>query len=48
MKKYFKQPERSYERNMIAKATSKKLKKISSHWTHRDVRLWFNNNKPPE
>ena len=42
---YFSKPERSVERNKIAADVSAQLMKISDHWNHRAVRLWFNNNK---
>ncbi|OHT10569.1 hypothetical protein TRFO_20059 [Tritrichomonas foetus] len=42
---YFSKPERSVERNKIAAEVSAALMKINNHWTHRAVRLWFNNNK---
>lgn len=42
---YFSKPERSVERNKIAAEVSAKLSQINPHWTHRAVRLWFNNNK---
>ena len=42
---YFSKPERSVERNKIAANVSTQLMKISDHWNHRAVRLWFNNNK---
>lgn len=45
LRKYFKYPERSPERNRIASEVSQMLLKISPHWTHRAVRLWFNNNR---
>ena len=45
LKKYFDYPERSPERNLIAAEVSNMLSKLSSHWTHRAVRLWFNNNR---
>lgn len=43
--RYFQYPERSIDRNAVAKEVSAALMKISSHWTHRTVRLWFNNNR---
>ena len=42
---YFQKPERSVERNQIAESVASQLQKFSPHWTHRAVRLWFNNNK---
>lgn len=45
LRKYFKFPERSPERNRIASEVSNMLSKFSPHWTHRAVRLWFNNNR---
>ncbi|KAH0790816.1 U5 small nuclear ribonucleoprotein [Histomonas meleagridis] len=45
VKRYFSQPERSQERTKIANEVSEELLKYSPHWTHRTVRLWFNNNK---
>lgn len=42
---YFQKPERSVERNQIADSVAAQLQTISPHWTHRAVRLWFNNNK---
>lgn len=45
LRKYFKFPERSPERNRIASEVSNMLLKFSPHWTHRAVRLWFNNNR---
>lgn len=42
---YFSKPERSVERNKIAADVSAQLTKINPHWSHRAVRLWFNNNK---
>lgn len=45
MKSYFRYPEKSISRNNVAYQTSIKLLKIFPHWSHRNVRLWFNNNK---
>lgn len=45
LKKYFGFPERSTERNKIAKFTSQVLLPYSKHWTHRNVRIWFLNHK---
>lgn len=45
LQRYFSLPERSQNRNKIAKEVSQFLRCFSSHWTHRAVRLWFNNNK---
>ena len=42
---YFSYPERSVERNKVAADVSAILSKMSNHWTHRAVRLWFNNNR---
>jgi len=44
-RQYFSYPERSSNRNIIASQITTLLKQISPHWTHRAVRLWFNNNK---
>lgn len=41
---YLKYPERSRERNRIASEASGMLMRICPHWTHRAVRIWFNNN----
>ena len=43
--RYFSLPERSQNRNKIAKEVSQFLRCFSPHWSHRAVRLWFNNNK---
>lgn len=45
MGKYFSFPERSPDRNKIAEEVASILNPISGHWTHRSVRLWFNNNR---
>lgn len=45
VRRYFSKPERSQERTKIANEVSEELMKHSPHWTHRTVRLWFNNNK---
>lgn len=45
LQRYFALPERSQNRNKIAKEVSQYLSYFSSHWSHRAVRLWFNNNK---
>lgn len=45
MNMYFSFPERSIYRNKIAQKASESLTKISKKWTHRTVRLWFNNNR---
>ena len=44
-RQYFSYPERSHNRNVTASQVTALLKQISPHWTHRAVRLWFNNNK---
>lgn len=38
-------PERHNKRNQIVHETSKLLHTYSERWTHRYVRLWFNNHK---
>lgn len=43
--RYFALPERSSNRIKIAKEVSQFLRLYSPHWSHRAVRLWFNNNK---
>ena len=45
LRRYFSFPERSSNRNQIAAQVTEYLKNFSPHWTHRAVRLWFNNNK---
>ena len=45
LQRYFSLPERSQNRNKIAKEVSQFLSMYSPHWSHRAVRLWFNNNK---
>jgi hypothetical protein len=45
LQSYFAFPERSQNRNKIAKEVSQFLHLFSPHWTHRAVRLWFNNNR---
>ena len=45
LRQYFSFPERSSNRNKIAAQITAQLQMISPHWTHRAVRLWFNNNK---
>ena len=45
LQSYFSLPERSQNRNKIAKQISSILQRYSPHWSHRSVRLWFNNNK---
>lgn len=45
LQRYFSLPERSQNRNKIAKEISTYLRRFSPHWSHRAVRLWFNNNK---
>lgn len=42
---YLSFPERHNKRNQIAHETSKLLHTYSERWTHRYVRLWFNNHK---
>ena len=43
--RYFSYPERSPERSKVAADVSSSLQQFSPHWSHRAVRLWFNNNK---
>jgi len=43
--RYFSFQERSIERSKVASEVSHSLQQYSQHWTHRAVRLWFNNNK---
>ena len=45
LRQYFSYPERSTNRSKIAENVTSFLKGISPHWSHRAVRLWFNNNK---
>jgi hypothetical protein len=45
LQRYFALPERSQNRNRVAKEISQYLRFFSPHWSHRAVRLWFNNNK---
>lgn len=45
LQRYFFFPERSQNRNKIARDVSNMLRCYSPHWTHRAVRLWFNNNR---
>lgn len=45
LNRYFRFPDKDPNRNMTAKSTSIILQKISDHWTHRNVRIWFNNNQ---
>lgn len=45
LQRYFSLPERSQNRNKITKEVSQFLQCFSPHWSHRAVRLWFNNNK---
>jgi hypothetical protein len=45
LRNYFSLPERSPIRNKVAHDVSDFLRHFSPHWTHRAVRLWFNNNK---
>ncbi|KAK8890888.1 hypothetical protein M9Y10_028087 [Tritrichomonas musculus] len=45
LQRYFSLPERSQNRNKITKEVSQFLRCFSPHWSHRAVRLWFNNNK---
>lgn len=45
LQRYFFFPERSQNRNKIARDVSNLLRCYSPHWTHRAVRLWFNNNR---
>lgn len=43
--RYFSLPERSQNRNKIVKEVASYLSMLSPHWSHRAVRLWFNNNR---
>lgn len=43
--RYFSLPERSQNRNKVVKEVASYLSMISPHWSHRAVRLWFNNNR---
>lgn len=45
LKVYFSHPERSVKRSQVVQDVVKVLGEISTHWNHRNVRLWFNNNK---
>jgi hypothetical protein len=45
LQRYFALPERSRTRNIVASEVSHHLRCLSPHWSHRAVRLWFNNNK---
>jgi hypothetical protein len=45
LRRYFSLPERSKDRNRIAYEVTQCLRYFSPHWSHRAVRLWFNNNK---
>ncbi|OHS95552.1 hypothetical protein TRFO_10442 [Tritrichomonas foetus] len=42
---YFSLPERSEQRSIVVQNVTAKLAEINPRWTHRAVRLWFNNNK---
>ena len=42
---YFSLPERSEQRSIVVQNVTTKLSEINPRWTHRAVRLWFNNNK---
>lgn len=43
--RYFSLPERSQNRNKVVKEVATYLSMLSPHWSHRAVRLWFNNNR---
>jgi hypothetical protein len=45
LQNYFSLPERSANRNKIARDVSNFLQMDSPHWTHRAVRRWFNYNR---
>ncbi|KAH0788092.1 hypothetical protein GPJ56_007923 [Histomonas meleagridis] len=45
LRRYFSFPERSQQRSQVVKEVKSYLEQISPHWSHRSVRLWFNNNK---
>jgi hypothetical protein len=45
VQRYFALPSRSPIRNRVARDCSLELQVFSPHWTHRTVRLWFNNNR---
>lgn len=45
LKIYFSNPERSVKRSQVVQDVVKILSEMNSHWNHRTVRLWFNNNK---
>jgi hypothetical protein len=42
---YFSHPERSIQRSQVVQSVVSILSPNNKHWTHRTVRLWFNNNK---
>ena len=42
---YFSHPERSIQRSQVVQSVVSILSTKNKHWTHRTVRLWFNNNK---
>ncbi|EAY21330.1 hypothetical protein TVAG_167050 [Trichomonas vaginalis G3] len=42
---YFSHPERSLQRSRVVQSVVSVLNPTNKHWSHRTVRLWFNNNK---
>lgn len=42
---YFSHPERSQSRQQVVQTVVHLLSPKNEHWNHRNVRLWFNNNK---
>ena len=42
---YFSHPERSPQRSQVVQQVVSLLSNSNKHWSHRTVRLWFNNNK---
>ena len=42
---YFSHPERSLQRSQVVQQVVTLLSTTNKHWSHRTVRLWFNNNK---
>ena len=42
---YFSHPERSIQRSQVVQTVVGILSATNKHWSHRTVRLWFNNNK---
>jgi hypothetical protein len=45
IERYFETGDRSEQRSAVVRECLESLRAQSQHWTHRSVRLWFNNNR---